>query len=127
MAVATDGTVAGEDTGKNVYLIEHEHGFIKIGVSQNPKQRVRDLQTSCPYDLSVLAVIETDVPFTVESHLHEKYENRKQQGEWFDLSTREKIHLLNLADLDRQQVDRRYYVSTEERKHRTRMLQGLVG
>jgi len=40
--------------GQNVYVIEHEHGYVKIGVSDNPRRRVDDLQTACPYELQVL-------------------------------------------------------------------------
>jgi len=113
--------------GQNVYVIEHEHGYVKIGVSTNPKQRIDKLQTGCPYELDLLGVIETDSPFEVESNLHEKYDGRQKQGEWYNLSTREKSHLLRLCDMTGWEVDWRYETDAETRREMTLRRQGLIG
>jgi len=65
-----------------VYLIEHEHGYIKIGRSENPKQRLASLRTATPYDLHILGFIKTDDPPKLEARLHEKYDTYQKSGEW---------------------------------------------
>lgn len=125
----TKQTVNNEPTraGKNVYVIEHEHGYIKIGVSNNPKERVDQLQTASPYELRVLGEIHTNEPFTVESHLHEKYSHRKKRGEWYQLTTGERGRLLVLCDMEGQAIDRRYTRQADERRELILTMQGLVG
>ena len=113
--------------GKNVYIIEHEHGYVKIGVSDNPSRRAGDLQTGCPYEIQVIGQINTREPFAVESHLHDKYERRQKRGEWYDLTAREKARLISLCDMDQIDVDRRYAKSAEQRRELALTLQGLVG
>jgi len=114
-------------SGQNVYVIEHEHGYVKIGVSDNPIRRVSDLQTGCPYELNVIGQINTSDPFDVESRLHEKYQQREKRGEWYKLSAREKARLVALCDLSQAEVDRRYAKTVEKRRKLTLTMQGLVG
>lgn len=116
-----------EHPDKIVYIIEHPHGFVKIGVSSQPLRRLDTFQTGCPYGLSLLGVIETDEPFSVEASLHEKYEGEKQSGEWFNLDTRQRAHLLKLVDLGKEAVNRRYARSKEQRREITLKQQGLIG
>lgn len=113
--------------GQNVYVVEHEHGYIKIGVSNNPKVRLDSLQTGCPYELHLLGEIFTDEPFSVESNLHEKYDGQQKNGEWYDLHTDQKIHLLALCDLGLEAVNQRYANPPEKRRELTLTMQGLVG
>lgn len=114
-------------TGQNVYVIEHEHGYVKIGVSDNPVKRARSLQTGCPYEIRVLGQINTSEPFAVESNLHERHEERKKRGEWYNLTVREKARLVALCDMSKAEVDRRYAKSAEKRRELTLTMQGLVG
>lgn len=116
-----------ERDGQNVYILEHEHGFVKIGVSNNPVRRVSDLETACPYDIRVLGVIETDEPFVVESTLHNKYDRKQKKGEWYNLTTEDRAHLLAVCDLSPAEVNRRYAVTEEKRRELTLTMQGLVG
>lgn len=110
-----------------VYVIEHEHGYVKIGRSNNPTQRVRSLQTACPYDLHVAGVIKCPDAVQLETHLHEKYENRQKNGEWYNINNVQKTYLYSLFDLDSEQVHWRYSTSASERREKTLRLQGLIG
>ena len=113
--------------GQNVYIIEHEHGYVKIGVSKNPVGRMSELQTGCPYKLTLLGEIYADEPFKVEKNLHERFKIKQTRGEWYDLNTRERGRLLVLTDLNKNQVNRRYAKTTEKRRKLTLTMQGLVG
>jgi hypothetical protein len=110
-----------------VYLIEHEHGYIKIGRSENPKQRLASLRTATPYDLHILGFIKTNDPPKLEARLHEKYDTYQKSGEWYNLPTRVKVHLLELCDLNAEQVAARYGRSEEKRRENTLRYQGLIG
>ena len=64
----------------------------KIGVSKNSEKRIKQLQTGCPYSIEIKSVFKTYRPFKVETALHNRYLQYKQNydgdpisGEWFQL------------------------------------------
>lgn len=64
----------------------------KIGVSKNSEKRILQLQTGCPYAIEIKSIYKTNVPFKVESALHNRYVQYKRNydgdpisGEWFQL------------------------------------------
>mgnify|MGYP000586049724 CR=1 FL=1 len=119
--------MSGDNHDEGVYLIEHEHGYIKIGRSVNPVQRISTLETACPYELHLMGFIKTNDAPQLEARLHEKYETYQKSGEWYNLPTRAKIHLIKLCDLNKEQVDARYGRSDTDRRRSTLTYQGLVG
>lgn len=70
---------------EHVYAIAHEHGFVKIGRSKNPQQRLSNHQTSCPYNLWLLASLPVSDSRAVETDLHEMLDEKQVRGEWFEL------------------------------------------
>jgi hypothetical protein len=55
--------------------------YYKIGVSDNPKRRLRDMQTHCPYDITL-----TQVYYGAgheEEMWHEENKDSHHRGEWF--------------------------------------------
>lgn len=74
-----------EHDDQQVYVIQHELGLYKIGISQNPKKRLSGLQTGSPFKLSL---VQTENPVDagrVEKYLHDKLSRYHFRGEWFDL------------------------------------------
>lgn len=57
---------------------------IKIGCAKNVASRLRDLQTSAPYPLRLLAVAPGGRK--EESAFHERFKRLRVQGEWFSVS-----------------------------------------
>lgn len=57
---------------------------LKIGWSQNIKQRLRELRTGAPQGLRLLAVAEGGMH--EERAFHRKLARWRQQGEWFELA-----------------------------------------
>lgn len=58
----------------------------KIGVTSNLEQRIRALQTSCPYDLKCLASLCFDdraTAYKFEHFIHKKLRRHWIRGEWF--------------------------------------------
>ena len=52
-----------------IYFIKCQ-GHTKIGVAQDTKQRLRDLQAGCPFTLTLLAAYPTPTPLQDEQRLH---------------------------------------------------------
>ncbi len=68
-----------------VYVISGDHGRQKIGSSDNPRQRIKDLQTGSPYPLKFEFIGETENQnagaIEVESHF--MLNQHRAEGEWF--------------------------------------------
>jgi hypothetical protein len=57
---------------------------VKIGVSKDPEERLKQLQTGSPISLSMVAKCPGDV--NIERSLHKKLSEYRVDGEWFHLS-----------------------------------------
>lgn len=69
-----------------VYMIQKGYGSIKIGVSNNPEFRLKQLQTGNHGSLYLIAKF----PFesrkeaeSMEKDLHVKFQSYRLEGEWF--------------------------------------------
>ena len=89
-----------DDADYQVYLIEHEHGFVKIGRSIEPEQRYRSIRSYTPYTIELRTTLDaydeaekTKTGSSVENLLHRYYSSFRQKYEWFDLPEPE-IHAL---------------------------------
>lgn len=70
---------------RKVYLIGSKgREEVKIGISVNPEERLRGLQTSYPYKLEILACISGGK--SKEQELHTKFKSYCLRGEWFKLT-----------------------------------------
>jgi hypothetical protein len=79
-------------------------GHFKIGVSEDPKSRVKQLQTGNPYPLSleyVQPVPPGVSPTAYETSIHERFQKFRLAGEWFihhdDICTWFRANTLNDA------------------------------
>tara|TARA_Y100000385_G_C12979073_1_gene587559 strand:+ start:341 stop:1000 length:660 start_codon:yes stop_codon:yes gene_type:complete len=58
---------------------------VKIGVSDNPKKRLKGVQTGCPGDVHLIRTFEAGQDaFIHEGHFHKLYEDFSTGGEWFE-------------------------------------------
>lgn len=72
-----------------VYFISAGSGPIKIGLSDNPEQRLLDFQTSHYKKLHLLFVIECTTrteAYQLESAFHRWYADIRLMNEWFDVA-----------------------------------------
>lgn len=108
------------------YIFNEEKDKVKIGISNNPLQRAKDLQTACGEEISIMHTIEfpnREKAFEAEQFLHREFSQfRKHPSkvakscEWFDAGI--------VPDLMR-------YYDTEERiehlkKRKRRHLQDIM-
>lgn len=70
---------------QKVYIILHELGPVKIGIAKNPKQRLSNLQISCPYHLTLYKTKNPHDAEAVEEYLHNRFNKYHMRGEWFDI------------------------------------------
>jgi hypothetical protein len=68
-----------------VYLMKSGR-FYKIGCSNNVERRNYDIGIKLPENLEILHKITTDDPTGIENYWHNRFKDKRKQGEWFDLS-----------------------------------------
>ena len=74
-----------------IYIIGNDLGYIKVGVSRNPKKRVKSLSTGNAAKLTLLFTEEFDCErkhlLHIEKAIHKQLQQMttKCQGEWFFL------------------------------------------
>ena len=81
---------------KGVYFItfKSECDYVKIGVTKDLNQRLKQMSVHTPYHIDVLAFSEVlhdgieglDLRVALESNYHRDLEEYHHQGEWFHLS-----------------------------------------
>jgi hypothetical protein len=67
-----------------VYAIECVPGYVKIGRARNVAARMHELQTGCPFELKLLAVLSTNPED--ETSFHRRFARDRRHGEWFALT-----------------------------------------
>lgn len=72
-------------SSERVYLMQHELGPIKIGVSKNPERRLKDVDIG-PFEVRLVGVLESERPRKLENALHRFHADDNIRGEWFDLN-----------------------------------------
>lgn len=92
----TNVVLTGKDWYK-IYVIESSSGHFKIGYSNNPLRRLKELkrtQGAFEYGLIYwLGFKEERHARTFEKSLHETFADRRVNGEWFTLFTDDLIYL----------------------------------
>lgn len=86
---------------------------IKIGVASDVSQRIRELQTGNPTELSLIAAIPCDSrkhAYSVESTLHRRFSRQHVRGEWFTyrINLSSVKNILREAILDQDEEDARH-------------------
>ena len=71
---------------KTVYFLRSaETGHWKVGMSDNPEERVRALMRACPLTIELVATYSVPIETgrTTERRFHERYRHAQYRGEWF--------------------------------------------
>jgi len=70
-----------------IYLAQQSYSSLfKIGSSDNPEERLKQLQTANGERLELIETFETKNKFKLESALHRRFLSKKTLGEWFELT-----------------------------------------
>ena len=77
-----------------VYAIGNiKHGFVKIGYSNNPEKRIKQIQTGCPFPVTIIRTWQ-GMGRKEEKLMHRAYSKYKTVGEWFKIEGSLKHELL---------------------------------
>lgn len=89
---------------KSVYLFSVKGlKMYKIGISNNPLERLKGLQTSCFYQLMPVFCARVQNAEKLEAVLHDRFRSKNTVGEWFELEDEEvkdAIRLMRLSNAD---------------------------
>jgi len=70
-----------------VYLVHDGAGAYKIGHTKDLAKRIWDqIQPAYPRKLELIHAIETDEADALEAYWHERFADKRMNGEWFDLT-----------------------------------------
>jgi hypothetical protein len=82
-----------------IYVIQRgDNGPIKIGLSENPERRLKQLQTGNGEPLRLIAVIEGNR--RLEQEIHSTLHNHQGIGEWFMPDDRELAYIQRLMNIE---------------------------
>lgn len=88
-------------TNCSVYIIYSTSGHYKIGISGQPRKRLKELQrTQGPYKYSLefyWVCNSRDEASFIEKYLHRAFRKQRVNGEWFELSPGDLIGIGNDA------------------------------
>jgi len=97
--------MSNKNSYKHIYLLFiPELNLSKIGVSKNVKQRIKQLQTGCPYQINLVKSYQTSLPHKIEKILHRHFGIYKVDssdynltGEWFNLEINSIINFVEIC------------------------------
>ena len=79
-----------------VYLVQCGP-YYKIGISTQVDERIKQLSTLPPFDIELSHMIPTDDMYTLESTLHERFADKRKNGEWFELEPADAEYIKGLS------------------------------
>jgi hypothetical protein len=77
-----------EETVGFVYLLKASRYF-KVGRSSSFERRSRELAIQLPERAERVHVIRTDDPIGIERYWHQRFESKRKNGEWFELTAQD--------------------------------------
>jgi len=84
-----------DDVG-DVYFIACNNEFVKAGFARfSVDERLKELQTGCPYDLKVIGVLHA-ARARAERWFHHAMREDRVRGEWFKLTDRVRLMIHNV-------------------------------
>ena len=95
-----------------IYFIAQGDKYVKIGVAQNPEQRLVELQTGNPYKLRLMVAFPGGKE--EEAWIHKQFECGRLRGEWFRITDglililAEWIKCKDFKELSRRVIDWQY-------------------
>lgn len=84
----------GSETGGYVYLIKSPYGY-KIGKTKNMKQRTQLFGVKLPFPIEIVAYGWFDDYSRAEADFHNRFRDRRLDGEWFNLGAQDIAALRN--------------------------------
>lgn len=82
-----------------VYLLKEINGpHFKIGVTAYPEDRMKVFAVRLPYRVEYACLIPSADMYALEAELHNKFADKRVDGEWFALSSDDVAYMVGLAE-----------------------------
>lgn len=94
--------VVEDGDSHTVYVIfNYATKLYKIGVTKDPRRRIRQLKTSSGCNMEYVLIIELEYYYDepaviIEEALHAFFKHKRQKGEWFKLGVRDLVAIRSL-------------------------------
>jgi Meiotically up-regulated gene 113 len=96
-----------------VYILQCEESFkIKIGITQNLDQRMKDIQSMCPTKLRLIACFVVH-GVEVERFLHRTFDDFRLHGEWFKIPSN-KCDIIEKLNSEYQELSKQSQAEREK-------------
>lgn len=83
-----------------LYIIgDKERNVCKIGISGDPHERLKSIQTGYPWRLDIWLELAINNPERIEKILHTRFGEYRLNGEWFDAAVFKKLDLNEFKEL----------------------------
>jgi hypothetical protein len=83
-----------------VYLLWAENGLHKIGKAKSIDDRVHNLGIKIPIKTKLIHAFKTEDRNKAEADLHQRYAEKREHGEWFDLNEQDIAEITAIKDFD---------------------------
>jgi hypothetical protein len=83
--------------GGFVYLLQSPTGAYKIGRAIDPEDRLRTFSVKLPFEVEYACLIRTSDMVALERELHQQFEEKRVNGEWFNLDENDVAYIKSLA------------------------------
>lgn len=80
-----------------VYLLKSEVGHYKIGRTVNPENRQKTFGVQLPFRVDYECLVKTENMKGLEDQLHQKFADKRLDGEWFNLTPDDIEYIKRLA------------------------------
>ena len=102
----------------SVYVFGNEKlHWYKIGMSQDPECRFKDIAGGVPFKIEIIASFPVQKPRAMEKLLHERFAAKRSGHEWFKLTPDDLRDLFNVAGYESLMFQLRQEAREEQEEH----------
>jgi hypothetical protein len=81
-----------------VYLLQSPSAAYKIGRTKAPQNRLKTFAVNLPFEVEYIALIQTNDMAGLERQLHQRFADKRVNGEWFELSSEDVQYIQGLSN-----------------------------
>ena len=111
-----------------VYVFKQLHTeHYKIGMTcdESVKMRFISFNTYSPTGAEIICIIKTDHAANLEKKLHQRFKDKRMNGEWFKLSSSDVVELRSMEDLTDVEIKNFFYTYILDRKYSKKQIKSL--
>ena len=81
-----------------IYLIKSGH-YYKIGKANDLKKRISHIKLQLPFETELVHSIEAFHPYDAEKHWHQRFADKRRNGEWFELTDADVAEFMSVSQM----------------------------